>query len=55
MALDLDCELGSQGPFAAVLHKLSSLLVEADRGDRLAAARCARVEQFLADHSRFAM
>uniref|UniRef100_A0A915HR47 Inositol-tetrakisphosphate 1-kinase N-terminal domain-containing protein n=1 Tax=Romanomermis culicivorax TaxID=13658 RepID=A0A915HR47_ROMCU len=48
--INLDDDLEVQGPYDAILHKLSDLLVLSDQGDSNASNLVGKLEKFLQDH-----
>lgn len=48
--INLDDDLEVQGPYDAILHKLSDLLVLSDHGDSNASNLVGKLEKFLEDH-----
>jgi inositol-1,3,4-trisphosphate 5/6-kinase/inositol-tetrakisphosphate 1-kinase len=53
--LNLDEPLEKQGPFAAILHKVSDLMARSLAGDSQAKTRIDNFEKYLSDHPEVAL
>lgn len=53
--IDLEKSLEDQGPFTAIIHKLSDVIVRADRGDESAKQACLAFKKYINQHRNVIM